>query len=778
MSEHHNPADQAASPGAPAIPRALSVGALQLMAGEGTLSPDAYEAGLRFLGIRPGPRQWLGFWQRMLTSWGALFLAAGVICFFAYNWADMHHFAKFALVGSLILAAGLAAVWRGLDSLPGKSALVLAAICVGPLLAAYGQVYQTGADAWELFRAWTLVILPLALVGRQTGLWLLLWLVGSAWGFLYLSSLSLRGHDFLWGLPGMPEFLLVQTMLLACWEAAAHLWKNKPGQGWLAAIWLPRIVGCATLFVLTCNLARMIVDSPWSRHSYINVHYYLFLPAGYAFAVLYGVLLLGGWLWYRRRRPDLFLISCGVFSLASLLVCLLIKASEPRWEVGLLLIWGIVIAGLTTGCGMVLRRLHHAMEAERAARRASRAAAPGFAAQARPRPTWDGLWEHLRAAHLLEGEPPAIPTKSTTPWYIAVQLAAGGWVAALFLICFLGLFLYEILGVRSGPETPLAIGGLFFLAAAWLLMRSKSIFTEQFALALAIAGIIAVAVAVGLRTWDSGYERLGPLAISLVIAASYPLLPNTAYRRTAALFGLLFFFWGLDFLIWGESYRSWRYRHTVDVREVFQPLYARQALHAIWYGLLSVALAHGWLAERRWRTDARLVNLAAPLLHGIYGALLASVVVSLLSTTSLSGFQVDELQMLEPLRRMVGLGAGIGLLYCAHVITNAFTRDARPRLAVFACTVLALVGGWFLPGLSVGLLGLALARYKGDKVFLGVTVAALIAYFFCYYYNLNTTLLYKSITLMASGAGLWAVGTGLRLAAQPPAAAAKGGDHA
>ncbi|MET0346849.1 MAG: DUF2157 domain-containing protein [Casimicrobiaceae bacterium] len=59
------------------------------------------------------------------------------------------------------------AVWRGLDTLPGKAALVVAALLVGALLALVGQVYQTGADRFELFAAWAVAIVAWVLVARM-----------------------------------------------------------------------------------------------------------------------------------------------------------------------------------------------------------------------------------------------------------------------------------------------------------------------------------------------------------------------------------------------------------------------------------------------------------------------------------------------------------------------------------------------------------------------------------------------------------------------------------
>src|SRR5699024_11365250 len=38
--------------------------------------------------------------------------------------------------------------------------LLIASIITGSLLALFGQVYQTGADTWQLFFAWAILITP------------------------------------------------------------------------------------------------------------------------------------------------------------------------------------------------------------------------------------------------------------------------------------------------------------------------------------------------------------------------------------------------------------------------------------------------------------------------------------------------------------------------------------------------------------------------------------------------------------------------------------------
>ena len=104
--------------------------------------------------------------DRSLLFVGSSLVLAGVIFFFAYNWSRMNAIAKFGLIEVGLLLCVLAASNRGLDRLTGKVLLLAASVLVGVLLAVYGQVYQTGADAYETIVVWALLILPWVIVGR------------------------------------------------------------------------------------------------------------------------------------------------------------------------------------------------------------------------------------------------------------------------------------------------------------------------------------------------------------------------------------------------------------------------------------------------------------------------------------------------------------------------------------------------------------------------------------------------------------------------------------
>ena len=127
---------------------------------------------------RPDAAHWRAALHTLAIFATALFACTALVCLIAYNWEDLHRFARLALVAcAFLIPCALAAV-RGKtppDAL--QQALYLAAmLAAGGLFALIGQIYQTGADTWQLFALWTVLTLPLALIARTRLCWLL-WFV-------------------------------------------------------------------------------------------------------------------------------------------------------------------------------------------------------------------------------------------------------------------------------------------------------------------------------------------------------------------------------------------------------------------------------------------------------------------------------------------------------------------------------------------------------------------------------------------------------------------------
>lgn len=126
-------------------------------------------AALRQLaGLERKPAFSLSLAKRALAYLAALLGGLGVIFFIAANWGSLGRAGQFGLLQgfTLVTCAGAAFLARARAPLA-----LLALLSIGGLFAYFGQTYQTGADAWQLFVLWTALALPLALGARSDVVW-------------------------------------------------------------------------------------------------------------------------------------------------------------------------------------------------------------------------------------------------------------------------------------------------------------------------------------------------------------------------------------------------------------------------------------------------------------------------------------------------------------------------------------------------------------------------------------------------------------------------------
>jgi uncharacterized membrane protein len=123
-----------------------------------------------------------GEWQRFLRlstlALGAGFTLSGIIFFFAYNWEDLHRFLKLGVIAGLVVLTASLSLAKTFQPAVRKVLLSAAAVLAGVLFAVFGQIYQTGANAYDFFLAWTLFITIWVVLSDFPPLWLgyvLLW---------------------------------------------------------------------------------------------------------------------------------------------------------------------------------------------------------------------------------------------------------------------------------------------------------------------------------------------------------------------------------------------------------------------------------------------------------------------------------------------------------------------------------------------------------------------------------------------------------------------------
>ena len=290
-------------------------------------------------------RSWWRPFSALLAMLGTALLLAGAIFFFASNWDGLSRFEKLGLALVPLLVSLAVALWRGIDALSGRLALTAATVSVGLVLAVFGQVYQTGADAWQLFASWSLLTVGWAALSRFTG-HLVTWMV------VFQTALATA-----WGQelhPGVPDFPAGLFLLLAASSLgllALLVLLARSGQEWAERPWAQRLLLAAGLAQLVLPTCILIVEPDQVT------------ALGGLTAVLALVAVGASWWLHRRLRadlPSLALTACA--GLAIVLTCIgkpLFEASDD-WPA--VFLFGLIVTAAVAGAVLLLRREQRAMK--------------------------------------------------------------------------------------------------------------------------------------------------------------------------------------------------------------------------------------------------------------------------------------------------------------------------------------------------------------------------------------------------------------------------------
>ncbi len=326
------------------------------------------------------------------------------------------------------------------------------------------------------------------------------------------------------------------------------------------------------------------------------------------------------------------------------------------------------------------------------------------------------LWERLCAAGLASGDMPE-RGDAAAPWYVRTMVGVAGWIAAAFLLGFVGAALAFV--VRNGPSS--VIAGLLLCAAAiaMLLVLSRQEFFAQFALATSLAG--QALVVAGLMQMFQHDDAAVYLAIAGFECALTLLAPYSVHRTWSAFAGALALFlalheWRATALFPGLAAAGFVLLQRAETRLVahaslWQATSAGVALALLAIVPASLVLDGSWLIGQDPRTGG-------PTWNG-YGTLLAGVV-------------------------LVATAASL-------VARHGVALGSRGGVAALGGALAIAVAAWPVPGVAAGMVvtGVAFAAGRVAMTGLGlVTTAAALSY---YYYSLEVPLLTKAVSLLTLG---------------------------
>ena len=323
------------------------------------------------------------------------------------------------------------------------------------------------------------------------------------------------------------------------------------------------------------------------------------------------------------------------------------------------------------------------------------------------------IWTRLLQAKIVVGDMPALDhaQTSTQPWYIRVMLGFSGWLGALFLMGFVGILFS--LARDNGIVTICIGGGLCTLAYLLFRIPGNNDFLLQFALAVSLAGQ-------GFFVFGLFQEfRSDGAGVYLAILLFEVLLTVTV--------------------------SNWIHRFLTTLGAVFAAyfFFQQSAIFGLMHGLVALAACGLWWSPVLLRRP----ELLRPIAYALAFALLCTEggrFVSRLAFDPNHGWW-----LLHGWR--VGTSLANLALLAATVIVLQRQRFALSSLpAIFSLVAAIIVCGfsYVAPGLSSALLLILIAYSFSDRVLLGVGLIALLSFVSHYYYQLQVTLLYKSIVLL------------------------------
>jgi uncharacterized membrane protein len=140
--------------------------------------------------IYPKPVDWLRFGKWTFLALGIGLSLSGVVFFFAYNWQYLPKFVKMGVIAMAIVSLVMLYLFAKWESTVKKTLLTAACVLTGVLFAVYGQIYQTGANAFDFFLAWTLFSVVWVAIARFPVLWCVFIVLLNTTFFFYIQQLA------------------------------------------------------------------------------------------------------------------------------------------------------------------------------------------------------------------------------------------------------------------------------------------------------------------------------------------------------------------------------------------------------------------------------------------------------------------------------------------------------------------------------------------------------------------------------------------------------------
>ena len=339
------------------------------------------------------------------------------------------------------------------------------------------------------------------------------------------------------------------------------------------------------------------------------------------------------------------------------------------------------------------------------------------------------LWQTLLNKDLVNSDT-APESLLASPWYMIAAQMLGGWVASLFLLGFVMLFVSSTSDIT---ESFISFGGVLTLGclAYYRLGQNRQEFILQMIFAFSLCGQIMLLFGT-FESLESSNDTLIAVIFFITFAIHWIAIPHKANQFIAAL---------------------------AMIPSLLAILVINH-LSLLILPLLVLSLVIIWTQLYRWPQHYQRIRMLGYAVS--VSLLLVNFMLSEVSDTmelpnvliALSSSLSDYLAIVISLLSALWL---INQIYNQlHSASNADSNQVikvRPRNKLMVILAAILIGllSLVMSGLSAALLMLLLGYFYNERKLVVISVCALLAFIGMYYYSLHIDLFDKSLWLMTSG---------------------------
>ena len=322
-------------------------------------------------------------------------------------------------------------------------------------------------------------------------------------------------------------------------------------------------------------------------------------------------------------------------------------------------------------------------------------------------------------------------SEAPSPWFISLLFGMSGILASLFFIGFLTLLL-DNTGLLDSTLAVLIIGAILSVIGGFLFYNARirhSPFWNSLAFAITLAGQGYIAYAL------LASEITEPLNIGLLLLVQLLMtvaIPNFIYRLLSATLALICLFYLLN------------YYHLSEISLGLLALIT--SLTHLQRYRLAAFIAH------KWRMNAlEIINAIG------YASAYVLLNISVYFIAAEYGNSLDSYGEAFSYNYYLAQGLlTLASLYAAYLILKRYHIKllSAAGLLISAAIVLLGIMSIYVSGLLATSLIIIIATANSQRVLLGLGIIALVGYIFWHYYQLDTSLLVKSASMLVIGIAL------------------------